>query len=98
MSEEIRLLEGQFQRVTVGPDDIMIVSFPKALSGYERHRVCDRMESIFQGRRVLILESGIQVGVLSPAKRCQCHGAVVCDYCHFRGAAAMTAGTLGHVQ
>ena len=66
MDEEIRFVEVQFQRVSLGPTDVIILSWPRRMSDREHEWVQHAVERAFGKRRVLILEDGAQIGAMGP--------------------------------
>lgn len=63
---EVQLLQGNFARVRVRTQDVIVVTSPKIVSSDEQERTIAVIKSIFPGNRILFMDEGMQIGVLTP--------------------------------
>lgn len=63
---EIRFIERQFQKVSVGADDVIVLQYPSVLSDKAYERIIGRVGRQFPDHTILILEEGMTIGVMSP--------------------------------
>lgn len=65
MNTELKLV-GDMTKITVGPNDVLVVTLPKTLSTIAAEYIKEHIQSVFgPEQRVLILDSGAQIGVVS---------------------------------
>ena len=64
-AEPIRLVEGEFQRVVLGADDVIVVTVPGRISDKQIAFITDQLKRVFEGRKVLILEGGAKIGAMA---------------------------------
>ncbi len=60
----VTFIEAEFQRVTIGPDDTIVLMHPKHISRQALHELEISTRRQFPGRKILLLEEGIKIGVL----------------------------------
>ena len=67
MAEElnIKFIEGEFQRVVIAKDDILVLSYPGHLSPDAWGRIRARIHREFPKLKVLLLEEGMKAGVIA---------------------------------
>lgn len=67
VDEEIRYL-GDVQRLELRPDDIIVLRLPdgRRISEADHVRMQAVAESYFPGHKIVILEGGMQIGIVSP--------------------------------
>lgn len=64
---EIRFL-GDVQRLHLADDDIVVIKVPDRLSAEIAARMMERVRSVLgRDRTVLVLDGGIDIGVVAPA-------------------------------
>ncbi len=63
---EIRFIEGEFQRVSLGPDDVVVLMHPERISRDMIIRLGRHMEVMFPGRKCVVLEEGMKIGAMGP--------------------------------
>lgn len=61
----LRLIESEFQRVIVGENDIVVLHAMNHLSPEKVDRLMAMLKGIFKDQRVIILDEGLKLGVLS---------------------------------
>lgn len=54
------------QRIELAPDDILVVMTDAKLSPNALSRIEATMESAFAGRKLLILDGGLKLGIIKP--------------------------------
>ena len=54
------------QKIDIGPDDVVVVTYPSCLSVEQRQRSHANMTKYFPDNKVVIFEGGAQMGVVSP--------------------------------
>lgn len=64
VSEQITFIEGEFQRLQVDKDDVIVLSYPGALSEAALACLQESFKKQFPGRKCLILENGMKLGVM----------------------------------
>jgi hypothetical protein len=65
MSEpQIKIIEGQFQRVAVGRHDIIVLTYPDVLSAKARDAIRRQVRKHFPDHKILIVEDGLKLGVI----------------------------------
>lgn len=63
---EVRFL-GDVERLELGADDVLVIKVSSVLSAGLASRIKEVIRSeLGKDRRVLVLESGMQIGILSP--------------------------------
>ncbi len=66
---EVRRLHGHLVTVEVGPLDVIVVTVPHILTAKARAHMIMRVKAALGvENRILILDSGLQLGVLNPTK------------------------------
>ena len=66
MEPDIRFIEGSFQKVTVGPDDVIVVKCDQRPSDSMGHHMRMRLKEAFPGCRTIILGPGMDIGAIGP--------------------------------
>lgn len=68
MSEqEIRFLEGSFERLRLYKEDLIVLSFPERLTDDWRRRIEEHAKRFFPKNGILVLDGGAKLGVVSPS-------------------------------
>jgi len=62
---EPKFIEHPFQRVTVGDDDVIVVNAGTCLSQHAVDHLTDSLKRAFPGRRAIVLEQGMTLGVVA---------------------------------
>ncbi len=57
-------IEAEFQRVTIGEDDTIVLMHPRRLSEKALRHLEQSTRRQFPGRKIMILEEGMKIGVL----------------------------------
>ena len=65
----IRLIEGEFQRVVVGENEVIVLTIVHALSDAARHRMHHLLKDVFPNQKCLILEEGMKIGAIGPCEK-----------------------------
>lgn len=67
MTEElnIKFIEGEFQRVVIGQDDILVLSYPGQLSPDAWGRIRATIHRHYPKLKLLLLEEGMKAGVIA---------------------------------
>ncbi len=63
---EIRLVEEQFSRVALGPEDVIVVRLAVPVQPKELVILRGIVEGKFPGRKVLVLAEGVEIGAMGP--------------------------------
>ena len=66
MNDTINLIEGEFQRVTVGPNDVIVITFPQTLSQAAIVSTKAQSRGLFPDNKILIIDNGGKIGVMAP--------------------------------
>ena len=61
---EIRFLEVSFQRLTVGPDEVLVIQHPGHLSGLALRNLQEITERAFGKCHIVLLEEGMKIGAV----------------------------------
>jgi len=56
---------GNIQRVVFNTGDVIVVTTDRLLSREHCVRICDSLQPVFPGSRVVVLDSGLKFGVVS---------------------------------
>lgn len=62
----VQLYEGEFRRVRVRKQDVILITTPKVLEEKDKGDTIRCVQSIFPGNRVLLLDDGMAVQVMAP--------------------------------
>lgn len=60
------LYMGELQKLSLAPDDILVISTERILSDQQREYLQHIFNKYAAGRSVLVLDGGFKLGVLSP--------------------------------
>ncbi len=61
---EVRWLEGTCSRLSLAPEDVLVVSLPFHLQAEQHERIREHLLDLFPGQRILLLDGGAQVGAM----------------------------------
>jgi hypothetical protein len=62
--DEVRFLEVPFQRLTVKPDEVILIKYPGRLTKDAHANVVDSAKRAFGTQRVVVLDVGMEVNVV----------------------------------
>ncbi len=65
-SVNICFVEGEFQRVSVGPDDVIVLSCPEDITQEVTLHIKGILERKFPGHKCLILPNGMELKAMAP--------------------------------
>ena len=63
---EVQLVQGNFARVRVRTQDVIVITSPVAVPAEIQKHAIDAVQSIFRGNPILFLDEGMQIGALAP--------------------------------
>jgi hypothetical protein len=61
----IKFIEGEFQRVTINKNDIIIISYPGILSKQSTDNLKEQAQRIFPDNNILVLDNNMKIGAMS---------------------------------
>lgn len=68
----VQLIEGNFSRIRVRAQDVVIITSPHAISLDTSKHITQVLREMFPGNKVLILDEGYQIGVMAPVRDEDC--------------------------
>lgn len=68
----VQLIEGNFSRVRVRAQDVVVVASPHQLSEKDKADIQSVIRTMFPGNKLLILDEGIAIGALAPVRDEDC--------------------------
>jgi len=68
----IQLIEGNFSRIRVRAQDVVVIASPHRLSDKDKANIQSVIRTMFPGNKQLILDEGITIGVMAPVRDEDC--------------------------
>lgn len=68
----VQLIEGNFSRVRVRAQDVVVVLSPRTVSQETANQITKTLREMFPGNKILILDDGYEIGVLAPVRDEDC--------------------------
>lgn len=68
----VRLIEGNFSRIRVRAQDVVVVRSKFRLSQEQKKNITDVLRQIFPTNKVVILDEGLEIGVMAPVRDEDC--------------------------
>ena len=62
---EVRFVEGEFQRVVVGKDEVIVVMIPNQLTDSMITRLRSQLQRVFPHQECIVLEEGAKIGAVA---------------------------------
>jgi hypothetical protein len=63
---EIRFVEDSFQKVSLGPDDVIVLQCQHRLGTKRRQEVLAKTSEAFPGHGIILMAPGWKIGAISP--------------------------------
>lgn len=68
----VHLVEGNFSRVRVRAQDVVVVCAKQSLTPEQTQAVVDGLRPIFPGNKIVVLDEGLEIGVVAPIRDEDC--------------------------
>lgn len=68
----IQLIEGNFARIRVRAQDVVVIASPHQLSEKDKADIQSVIRTMFPGNKQLILDEGITIGAIAPVRDEDC--------------------------
>ncbi|MCC6797719.1 MAG: hypothetical protein IT366_21580 [Candidatus Hydrogenedentes bacterium] len=68
----VQLIEGNFSRIRVRAQDVVVVCSKARLSQDQIRGITDGLRPMFPGNKIVVLDEGLEIGVMAPVRDEDC--------------------------
>lgn len=68
----VQLIEGNFSRVRVRAQDVVVITSPQFLLPEQIQAIIDGLRPMFPGNKIVVLDEGLEIGVMAPIRDEDC--------------------------
>lgn len=68
----VQLIEGNFSRIRVRAQDVVVVCSKVKLSAAQTAEILDGLRPMFPGNKIVVLDEGLEIGVMAPIRDEDC--------------------------